>query len=240
MYKKRFYRDFMKGEDLIYYNVCINETDLCIGSKPEKANEVRKLVIKYRSQIESYIYRYPIFLTSLVPVKAQIDADEIVAQMCDAASVASVGPMAAVAGAISQMVGIELMKYSKEVIIENGGDIFINVDKNRIIGIYAGDKSAFNCLGIKVTPQMCPVGICTSSGTLGHSLSFGKSDATIVVSKSAIKADALATSIGNKVKTEFDIEKAIDYAKTVDDVLGVIIIVNDKIGLWGNIEICKI
>lgn len=240
LYQKRFYRDNLKSDNLVYYNVTIKETDLYIGSNPELLEKAKKLVLKYRNQIEDYIGSNNEFLYSLEPIKARKDTKEIIRYMCEAAEIAAVGPMAAVAGAISHMVGNELIKFSNEIIIENGGDIFIKTNRTRIVGLYAGENSRFNNLGIKLYPCNYPIGICTSAGSIGHSISFGNTDATVVLSESTFIADAMATSIGNMVKSEMDIEKAIEYAKSVDSIIGIIIIIGDKLGIWGDVELVAI
>jgi len=159
--------------------------------------------------------------------------------MCEAAKKADVGPMAAVAGAIAELTGYELLKYSKEVVIENGGDIFIKTDSVRKIGIYAGNSPLSQKLALKIQPEQTPAGVCTSSGTVGHSLSFGKADAVVIAARDAFLADAVATSTANKVKTPRDIEFALNYASTIDGVFGAVIIIEDKIGAWGEIELTK-
>jgi len=269
MYEKRFYRDLFKGDNLKFFNICVFETDLSIGvcedslsfednygaeknnystEKSLENNLIENTAIyryalrsvrKYRQQIQEYIKIHPEFLTSLVPVAPKSDAAFIVQKMCEAAKKADVGPMAAIAGAIAELTGYDLLKYSREVIVENGGDIFIKTDTARKIGIYAGNSPLSQKLALKIHPEQTPAGVCTSSGTVGHSLSFGKADAVVIVAKDAFLADAVATSTGNKVKTPNDIESALNYASTIDGVSGAVIIIGDKIGAWGEIELTK-
>jgi ApbE superfamily uncharacterized protein (UPF0280 family) len=145
--------------------------------------------------------------------------------------------MAAVAGAIAEMVGMELLQYSDEVIVENGGDIFIKTNVPRKVGIYAGNSPLSGKIAIKIYPEETPAGICTSSGTVGHSLSFGKADAVVVVSRDAFLADAVATAVGNRVKNPSGIKDAVDFAAGIDSVEGVLVIIGDKLGAWGKIEL---
>ena len=148
--------------------------------------------------------------------------------------------MAAVAGAISEMVGAELLNYSEEVIIENGGDIFISSKRDRIVAIYAGNSPLSEKYGVEINAADTPMGVCTSSGTVGHSFSFGKADAAVIIASSATLADAAATAIGNMVTTREDIDKALDYARSSSLLKGVIIIKDDSMGVWGNIRLCEI
>jgi hypothetical protein len=74
---------------------------------------------------------------------------------------------------------------------------------------------------------------------VGHSLSFGKADAVVVLSRSTALADAAATAIGNIVKEETDVQKALDYARSVKGLVGVAVLVNDKMGVWGKINLIR-
>lgn len=145
--------------------------------------------------------------------------------------------MAAVAGAIAEFVGKDLLDYTPEVIVENGGDIFVKTTRIRRIGIYAGNSPFTKKIAIEISPEKTPLGVCTSSGTVGHSLSLGKADAVVVLSPSTILADASATAIGNLIKDESDISSGIEFAKKIKGVKGVLIIKDDKMGIWGDIKI---
>lgn len=238
MYEPRTYRHWIKGSDLISFNVVIKETDLYIRASTNLKSKARKLVLKYRHSLERYIERHPTFLTSLEPLPIDEDAPHIVKAMSEAASKAGVGPMASVAGAIAEFVGTELLAFSPEIIIENGGDIYLKSLDKRIIGIYAGESPLSGKIGLEIDGADTPLGICTSSGTVGHSLSYGKADAAIVLSKSATLADAAATAIANLIKQPSDIPSGIELAKSIEGVSGVIIIQGDNTGLWGKVKIC--
>jgi hypothetical protein len=147
--------------------------------------------------------------------------------------------MASVAGAIAEFVGSQLLAFSPEIIIENGGDIYLRSLKKRLIGIYAGKSPLTGKIGLEIDGQDTPMGICTSSGTVGHSLSFGKADAVVVLSQSATLADAAATAIGNLIIQPSDIPGGIEFAQSIDGLKGIIIIKDDKVGLWGEVKICQ-
>ena len=147
--------------------------------------------------------------------------------------------MASVAGAITEFVGTELLAFSPEVIVENGGDIFLKSLGKRIVGIYAGKSPLTGKIGLEIDGEEAPLGICTSSGTVGHSLSYGQADAVIVLSQSATLADAAATAIGNLIKQPSDIPCGIELAKGIEGLKGLLIIKDDKLGLWGEVKICQ-
>jgi len=237
MYQKRFYRDYMSSQGLVRFNVTEFESDLEIFAKCNLESKARELLKKYRSDIQKYIKAHPEFLTSLVPVQAQNDAPDIVKHMCLAAEAVGVGPMAAVAGAISQYVGRDLGNYSDEIIIENGGDIYMKNKTDKHILIYAGNSPLSNKVALLIPGENKSVGICTSSGTVGHSLSFGKADAVVIIAEDTLLADAAATAVCNMVKSVQDINPSIDFAKSVPGIQGVVVIIGDKLGAWGKITL---
>ena len=170
MYEPRVYRDLFKGRNLVFFNCTVKETDIQVGAIKPLEKEVLSSVLRYRAEIEAYILAHPEFLTSLSPLEPGARATPIVRRMCLAGERAGVGPMAAVAGAISEFVGRDMLAYTPEIVVENGGDIFIKSNTTRKVGIYAGSSPLSQKLAIEVAPHDTPLGICTSSGTVGHSL----------------------------------------------------------------------
>ena len=240
MYQPRFYREWTKDKDLVSFSVVVRETDLYIRARRNLKRKALKAVLKYRAPLEGYIGRHPEFLTSLIPLPVGEDAPQIVKAMANAAKEVGVGPMAAVAGAIAEYVGKDLLPFSSEVIVENGGDIFLKILKKRLIGIYAGGSPLSGKVALEIQPEETPLGVCTSSGTVGHSLSFGRADACTVLSPSASLADAAATAVGNLVREVEDIPRGIEFAQGVKGLKGVVIIKDDRIGLWGEVKILPV
>jgi len=238
--QRAIYRNRITVKDLISFSLLIKETDLLIFADTLLREEAEKAVLHYRYQIEEYIRRFPDFLYSLTPLPYDENSPSIVKEMMQAAILAQVGPMASVAGAIAEKVGKDLLKHTSQIVIENGGDIFLKVSKDLTIGIYAGNSPLSNKLGLKIVSDTTPLGVCTSSGTVGHSLSFGKSDAVTVIAQSTPLADAVATAIGNLVKVKKDIKRGLEHAQTIKGIYGTLIIVDDQFGAWGNIEILSI
>lgn len=238
MYQSRTYRHWVKDKDLVAFNVTVKETDLYIRATSDLKRQARKLVLKYRQMLEEYIERHPSFLTSLEPVAADDDAPPLVTGMAEAARKAGVGPMAAVAGAIAEYVGSELLAFSPEVIVENGGDIYLKSLSKRLIGIYAGKSPLTGRVGLEINGEDTPLGVCTSSGTVGHSLSYGQADAVIALSPSTVLADAAATAIGNRILKPGDIPGGIEFARSIGGLKGVIIIQGEQVGVWGEVKLC--
>jgi len=240
MYEERKYREWVKHDDLVAVRVVEEETDLLVSGDMDLSAAAAEAIAKYRKQIKGYIARDRKFQSALKPVEVKDDAPEIVKEMAKAARIVGVGPMASVAGVMAERVGRELLGFSQQIIVENGGDIFIKSARERLLGIYAGSSPFTGKLALRIEPDQTPIGICTSSGTVGHSLSFGKADAAIVISKWTALADAAATATGNLAKTEEDIQKAIEFARSIEGVEGAVVIMGKKIGAWGKIEIVGI
>ncbi len=237
MYEKRTYRNLIKPSGLVAFGVSVKETDLWICADRLLENEAKEHVFKIRGYIESYIHLHPQFLKTLVPWIVDGPATLIVREMADAGIRAGVGPMAAVAGAVAESVGKELLAYSNEIIVENGGDIFIKLNRPFTYSIFAGKSPLSMRFGIRVDSPGTPFAVCTSSGTIGHSYSKGKADAVCVVSDSCAVADAAATAVCNQVASEKEIQRSIDFGKLIDGVSGIVVIAGGKIGIWGNVEI---
>ena len=236
-YQKRFYRELAKDSGLIGQEVIVKETDLFISAEKNIKAIAEEIVKKYRAQIEDYIRKRPEFMTSLEPISQDSMEADIIKEMIRTTALAGVGPMASVAGAISEFTGKELLSYSRQIIVENGGDIFIKSDKARTIAIYAGDSPLSNKIFIRIKPEETPIGVCTSSGTVGHSLSFGKADACVIISKSAALADAVATAACNRIKDRKDIAPSLEFALSIKGIKGAAAILGKDFGSIGDIEL---
>jgi len=240
-YQDRTYRQNIAAEGLVSSFVSVKETDLHIMATRKIEQEALDLVHRYRNQLENYIGVHPEFLTSLVPLDVDPLAPPIVKQMLLAARSAEVGPMAAVAGAIAEYVGKGLLDHGvDEVIVENGGDIFMKRNQECIAAIFAGKSPLNQKMGIKIAQKYMPIGICTSSGSVGHSLSLGQADSVTVLAASTSLADAAATRIGNEVSSKGaanDIPKALETAKTIPYLSGVVVIQGEQMGAWGAIDL---
>jgi uncharacterized protein len=187
--------------------------------------------------LEAYIAAHPEFLTTLAPWPEDPFAPPVVREMIAAAKAAGVGPMAAVAGALAERVGRALAPLSDEIIVENGGDLFLKVASPAIISLFAGQSPLSHRVGLKIAPELSPLGVCTSSGTVGPSLSFGRADAACILAPNAALADAAASGLGNRVADAGALASALEWAVSVPGLLGAVVIVGDKLGAWGRVEL---
>jgi uncharacterized protein len=233
----RTYRGRVDSGRLTAFEVVVKQTDLHIQARSDLSALAREAILEQREYIEAYIRRYPQFVSTLSPWPTNEPAPNIVRDMIAAGNAAGVGPMAAVAGAVAEHVGQSLLAHTDEVIIENGGDIFIQTAEAVTVAVLAGDSPLSFKIGIRTGGQNTPIAVCTSSGTVGHSLSFGRADAVCVVSRSGALADAAATAIGNRIHSEQDIPAGIEIAKRISGVLGVLIVVAETMGVCGTVEV---
>jgi len=240
MYQKRSYRQTVRASELVKFVVREHETDMLVLAQRDLGEEACESVRRARAELTAYIRRQPGFADALDPVGALPDAPALVAAMVQAGYAAGVGPMAAVAGAIAETVARDLAPHSRELIIENGGDVFLMGENPRVVSLSAGRSPLSGKVGLRITPGYEGRAVCTSSGTVGHSLSFGHADAAVAVAHDGALADAAATAVGNRVADGDHIEPALAFGMSVPGVLGVVAIVGDKMGALGRIELTEL
>jgi len=215
------------------FRLQIGESNIVLRTRGSRNVETAfRTLQEQRELLQKYIHGHPEFNDSLKPVSVAENSPELVRKMGNTTSIAGVGPMAAVAGAISEAIGESIRGA---VIVDNGGDIYLNLHNSADVALYAGNAKISKKLGFQVKPRETPLGICTSSGTVGHSISFGKADAVTVVSNSPPLADAVATATCNLVKTKDDIKPALKYAHSIPGVRGALISIDNEIGIIGSL-----
>ena len=201
-----------------YEEINIDETHIRLKTDLVK-HDLKNYIHSIRSDLKNYIIINRDFLLSIEPL--ELDAESlplIIRTMHESSLIADVGPMACVAGTISELSLNYLMQNnSKNSIIENGGDIALINDKTTICGIYSNNKVLGNEIAFQIKPQKDSLGICTSSGKIGHSISFGSSDSVTVIGKSAAIADGLATRIANDVVGETSEDKVSNALETSEN-----------------------
>jgi ApbE superfamily uncharacterized protein (UPF0280 family) len=197
MSRKRTYRTFTYREAV--FCICC-----------EKFDAVTAEIVRQRRILEDYISRHPEFQKSLEPLELLAGAPEVAQRMARAAKLAGVGPMAAVAGAMAQFAGLAALDAgAREVIVDNGGDIYICAVEPVIIGLKTGTAEVGDRLAFSLKPDDTPISICSSS--------------------------AAATAVANLVKTVDDIDPALENISSIDDVDGVVIVKGARVGLAGKL-----
>ena len=194
-------------------------------------------IFEARQVIERFIAADPLFRDTLEPYDEPSDAHPLIVRMCHAARAAGVGPMAAVAGAIAEF-SVRAMQEqgSDHAVVDNGGDIALLLAEETNVGIYTLNPK-FHGLGLRCKPSGSVLGICTSSGVIGPSISFGRAEAATVISKNVALADACATKLGNLIEREDQdaIQRGLAAVTSIEGVEGALVIVGDSIGVKGDL-----
>ena len=242
-FQPRMYRSQFNAERFKGFVVAHRETDLWIGVNPESFHhEMENVALakmkELRQKFDNYSQIEPFFKKSLKPFQPNENAPSEAKEMAIAAEKAGIGPMSAVAGLFAREIGEEIIQnFSvEELVIENGGDIYVLLKDELMLSIFAGESILSERIGLVIPPEKSKLGICTSAGTVGPSLSYGKADAVVVICEDVLLADAFATAFGNKVKSPNDVEKVIKQAEKYPEILSLLIICEDKIGIWGEYE----
>jgi len=243
LFEERTYRTQFNSERFKGFEVKYLETDLWIGVNPDSFQpEMEKIALEkiklLRDKFDEYIQVEPFFKKSLKPFNPTEIAPPEAVEMATAAEKAGIGPMAAVAGLFAREVGEEILRNFKvaEIVVENGGDIYVLLKDELVLSVFAGDSILSERIGLIIPPGKNKFGICTSAGTVGPSISYGKADAVVIICDDILLADAFATALGNKVKSPNDIEKVIKQSEKYPEILSLLIICEDKIGIWGDYE----
>ncbi|MDX9904454.1 MAG: UPF0280 family protein [Bacteroidales bacterium] len=243
-YQPRLYRQAMGNSRWMSFRVSWRETDLWVAiDKMHYRREAEQFtmdrILHYREILDNHINQHPEFRDSLTPVVAPGGVHPVITAMSDAALVAGTGPMSAVAGAVAEFICRDLLaEYeADEVIIENGGDIFMKLTAPASVAVHAGNSPLSEKIALQVTARDTPLALCCSSGTVGHSLSFGVADACMIACRDGALADAYATACCNEVKKGDDVHRATEKALERPEILSAVIIAGEKVGLGGSIEI---
>jgi ApbE superfamily uncharacterized protein (UPF0280 family) len=232
---ERFYRDFVETDRWKSFRAKVETSDLYIRAYEDISAPAETIIRRLRNEIQAHIDRQPDFLASFSPVQRLSNCPEIITLMYDASEKAGVGPMAAVAGAVAQEAGLELARYSDEIIVENGGDIWMKVTRPAIVTVYPGGHY-FHRVALIKKPGQTPCGICTSSARIGLSFSYGKADAATVISPDAALSDAIATEVCSRVNNEGDMTAAASFGINCG-ASGIIIIFRDRLVALGDVEL---
>ena len=222
--------------DLVRRQIRIKETFATVTAAERFLKLAERAITAARAELEAYIAVEPRFLTALEPLPIDMAAPLVARRMAAAAALAGVGPMAAVAGTIAQVTVEALVAAGcRHVVVDNGGDVVLRIDRPLTVGIFTGGARVRD-IAMRFEPRPGIFSVCTSSGTVGHSLSFGRADAATVVAESGCLADATATALCNRVqeRNEAAISRAIRET-LADGVDGMLVVAGDHLGMGGNL-----
>ncbi|MFP4084019.1 MAG: UPF0280 family protein [Desulfonatronovibrio sp.] len=235
----RSYRNLCSPEsDETASQIVVEQSDLYIISKTDLRSHVLDRLNKIRRDIKGYILLSPEFSHSLIPVETDEKAPAIVRAMAGASRLFGVGPMAAVAGAIAQDIADHGSKISPDILVENGGDIFMHSSRDRVVGLLPHPDEPL-ALGIKISGKETPCAVCSSSATIGHSLSLGQGDLVTVRSRSGAVADAGATFLCNMLRSRKSLKKINQMQEELQQkgITGVLAQLDHELVVWGEMEL---
>lgn len=243
-YKERSYRSRFSGDERHWFCVKFLESDLWIGVDngsyhASMEDEVYAFLVDLRRQMDAYLLMDPGYKAALVPYEAGLEAPTILKDMSRVSHRTGIGPMSAVAGAVALRVAdfIKSKFNVKEVIVENGGDIYADANSDMDISVFAGQSPLSERVGLHIPASAFPLGICTSSGTVGPSLSLGRADAMMIVCQDVLLADSYATAFANRIQTVNDLQPVIDRIQTIPDILGALAVKDDRLAVCGLYEL---
>lgn len=235
---RRTYRRLHSSEGLVFFTVRERESDLSIGANRIYKAEARQALLAGRRDIEAEIRRFPSFRTALSPLPVRPGCPPVTDAMYRAAEICGVGPMAAVAGALAQQVGRALESMSPEVVVENGGDVYIRSSRERRVAIVAGESPLSGRVALRIPAGSW--GVCTSAGRVGPSLSMGRAHAAVVISPDCALSDAAATALGNRIQNQSDLASAVRWALSLPGVEGAVAVIDDQMAAAGRFELAPV
>jgi ApbE superfamily uncharacterized protein (UPF0280 family) len=224
------------ASNLVRRQIRLKETFATVIAESRFMELAEQTIAATRAAIEAYISLQPGFRTALAPLAVEAEAPLVIRLMAEAATRANVGPMATVAGAIAQNTVEALVAAgAAHVIVDNGGDIVLFIDRPVTIGIFTG-PATIRDIALRFLPRPEIFSVCTSSGTVGHSLSYGRADAATVIAGNGYLADAAATALGNRIKKSSgeEIARAIQDS-LVDGIEGLLVIADKHLGVGGKL-----
>lgn len=239
-YKERSYRSRFSDDGRRWFCVKFLESDLWIGVdsgsyRASMEDEVYAFLVDLRRQMDAYLLMDPQYKAALTPYDAGLEAPGILKEMSRVSHKTGIGPMSAVAGAVAKHVADFL--GTKEVIVENGGDIYAKATSDMDISVFAGQSPLSEKVGLHIPAAAFPCGICTSSGTVGPSLSLGRADAMMIVCQDVLLADSYATAMANRIKTVNDLQPVIEQIQNNPEILGALAVKDDKLAVCGLYEL---
>ncbi len=239
-YRERSYRSRFSDDERRWFCVKFLESDLWIGVdrgsyRASMEADAYAMLVDLRRQMDAYLLMDPAYKAALTPYDAGLEAPDILKEMSRVSHKTGIGPMSAVAGAVAKKVAEFL--GTNEVIVENGGDIYAQAASDMDISVFAGQSPLSEKIGLHIPAADFPLGICTSSGTVGPSLSLGRADAVMIVCKDVMLADSYATAMANRIKTVNDLQPVIDRISDIPEILGAIAVKDDRMAITGQFEL---
>ncbi|WP_163715347.1 UPF0280 family protein [Mangrovibacterium lignilyticum] len=244
LFEARTFRNSFPKDRFQSFVVEYLESDVWVGVDPESYRadmevEVLQVLTKAVDELKAYVEENPLFRKSLKACAVAETAPEAIRKLAHSAELGAVGPLAARSGLLNELIGQALLEKFEigELIVENGGDLYLKLRDSLIVSIFADDLEDSGLMGLEVMPEQTPLGIGTGLGTKGHPINHGKADAVMIMAKNGADAGALAVGVGNRVKKLSDLEKVLKHLKLMPEVTAAVLIVEDQIAVHGDNEL---
>lgn len=243
--KHRSYRRLSPHAGERSFQLVVEQTDLWITVGADCAEDLEAIALRrvndVRAQIRAWMLLHPQFAASMLPVPVPDSAPEVIRRMGAASALMNVGPMATVAGAVAAFVADELVRFTPDCLVENGGDSMLYSTRERVVGLLSDPENGA-AFGLRLKPGDFPLSLCASSSFIGHSFSFGRGELAVVRSRDAFVADAAATAFCNMLQEPDDAGRVAEYAAGFAGVGvdGVFLQCGNSIGVWGNMELTEL
>lgn len=226
--------------ELFSLHLVFKQTDIWLKTEGKPDRQQAEMFLKRAYEdIEGYIACDRVFLHALHPVRVSETAPDIIREMSRYSEEADVGPMAGVAGAIAEYIGRRISLNHRLIFCNNGGDIYYRSPKEESFSLSAPGSPFDNKIRICVPSSTEGKGLCTSSGTFGHSINMGRAYAVSILAKSACLADVWATAVSNRIRSHLDLEHILEWCAEKECIEGVVILVDDYLAAWGDIRLTQ-
>jgi hypothetical protein len=214
------------------FDIQVQDMTLHITAPEDYAEESRAAALGFWEQLQSYALRDPSFRQSKRPLqRVAADAPEVVREMVASATRAGVGPMFTFRGAVTDQVGRFLAGSLHEVTVACDGDYFIVTRKRMKLGV---KRRGGPPITVAVEPSRRGVGVST---TLGRGRGGVGPDGLAILADSCTLADAAAAGVQAILSKADGFHQALTYLGQVRGVQGGIVVVGERIGVAGGVEI---
>ena len=212
------------------FDIQVQDMTLHIQAGTDFNEESRAAALSFWEQLHAYTLRNPDIRSSKRPIDVPEDAPEIVREIVRAARRAGVGPMYSFQGAVTDYVGRFLSREVSEVTVNCDGDYFILGRRRQKLTVLR--RPSGSTMAVVVPASKRGIGISMTLGRGRASI-----DGLAVLAESCMVADAAAAGVQAILPKENGFASALAYLRQVRGVLGGLVVVGERIGMAGAVEI---
>lgn len=229
-------RDRLRRTRLTSFKVDIGGLRLHVRARSDLSAEARISALRHWEQLESYVVRHSSFKTSFVPVPVREDAPPLVRAMGEASSAVGVGAMVTLSGALVEALAHDLAAFGRPVVVSTEGDTFVVGNVPGTFMVEPAPDPGLGGLAVRVRLPG-PYAFYCSTGRVRIDPAIGRARAVAVLADHGAVADAVGSAMGSALHRPYDVDRALAVAKQTDGVRGAVVLVQERIGVWGDLEI---